>query len=320
VRASTARTPRRRRAAARRRRAATREFAAHALAAERLGARDAVGVEHERGRAARDEGGDAAQRVGLVEGAPQLGGDDRVDGLRIVPAGLADRALALGVGPAGAVGDHVAVVARQEVADDRAQRVEPGAGEGSAIAGSSLALSSVSRIASSMNTGSTTQTPARASAVSVRQQCTEPRRADQDRRGCGGGIDRRGRHGGEPDSRDLMRHPARAATLRVSPRRRLAGEARLVISRDSAAASACSRVSSRLPSGALRRVVVLARPCARMTMNQRPVRGSSYAPSASANSGCSAAICAAISSRLCGDTPPSVSNCFSALATRQAQR
>ena len=104
------------------------ELAAHALAAEHLGARDAVGVEHERGGAARDERGDAAQRVGLVERALQFGVDDRVDGHRLVPAALADGPLAFGVGPAGAVGDHVAVVAGEQVADDRAQRVELGGG------------------------------------------------------------------------------------------------------------------------------------------------------------------------------------------------
>ena len=66
------------------------ELAAHALAAEHLGARDAVGVEHERGGAARDERGDAAQRVGLGERALELGLDDRVDRLRLVAAALAD--------------------------------------------------------------------------------------------------------------------------------------------------------------------------------------------------------------------------------------
>ena len=49
-------------------------------------------------------------------------------GHRLVAAGLADGALAFGVGPAGAVGDHVAVVAGEQVADDRAQRVELGGG------------------------------------------------------------------------------------------------------------------------------------------------------------------------------------------------
>ena len=57
--------------------------------------------------------GDAAQRVGVVERALELGVDDRVDLPRLVAAGLADGLLAFGVGPAGAVGDHVAVVARR---------------------------------------------------------------------------------------------------------------------------------------------------------------------------------------------------------------
>ena len=48
--------------------------------------------------------------------------------MRLVASALADGPLAFGVGPAGAVGDHVAVVAREQVADDRAQRVELGGG------------------------------------------------------------------------------------------------------------------------------------------------------------------------------------------------
>ena len=77
---------------------------------------------------AGDELGDAAQRVGVVERALEFGVDDRVDLARLVAAGVADGLLAFGVGPAGAVGDHVAVVAGEQVADDRAQRVELGGG------------------------------------------------------------------------------------------------------------------------------------------------------------------------------------------------
>jgi hypothetical protein len=43
---------------------------------------------------------------------------------RLVAAGVADRALALGVGPAGAVGDQLAVVADQQSADDLAERAK----------------------------------------------------------------------------------------------------------------------------------------------------------------------------------------------------
>jgi hypothetical protein len=57
---------------------------------------------------------DAAQRIRVGERALELGLDDRVDPTPLVPAGVPDRLLALGVGPAGAVGDHVAVVAREQ--------------------------------------------------------------------------------------------------------------------------------------------------------------------------------------------------------------
>ena len=50
--------------------------------------------------------------------------DDRVDVAGLVAAGVADGLLARGVGPAGAVGDHVGVVAAEQPADDLAQRVE----------------------------------------------------------------------------------------------------------------------------------------------------------------------------------------------------
>jgi hypothetical protein len=55
------------------------EPAGHALGAERLGAGDAGGVEHEGGGEAGDGLGDAAQRLGVVEGTLQFGVDDRVD-------------------------------------------------------------------------------------------------------------------------------------------------------------------------------------------------------------------------------------------------
>ena len=54
----------------------------------------------------------------------ELGVDDRVGLARLVPAGVADRALAFGVGPAGAVGDQLAVVADEQLADDLPERVE----------------------------------------------------------------------------------------------------------------------------------------------------------------------------------------------------
>ena len=47
---------------------------------------------------------------GSLERALELGVDDRVDVARFAAAGVADGLLAFGVGPAGAVGDHVTVV------------------------------------------------------------------------------------------------------------------------------------------------------------------------------------------------------------------
>ena len=54
----------------------------------------------------------------------QFGVEDGVDLSGFVAAGVADWLLALLVGPAGAVGDHVAVVPGEEVADDRFERVQ----------------------------------------------------------------------------------------------------------------------------------------------------------------------------------------------------
>jgi hypothetical protein len=80
------------------------------------------GVEQERGAPTRDELRDAAQRVGLLERALELGFDDGVDLPWLVAAGVADALLAVGVGPAGAVGDHVVVVAGDQVASVRRDR------------------------------------------------------------------------------------------------------------------------------------------------------------------------------------------------------
>ena len=100
------------------------ELAGHAFGAERFGAGDAVGVEYERGGPAGGELRDAAERVRVVERALEFGVEDRVGLAGFVAAGVADRLLAFVVGPAGAVGDHVAVVAGEEVADDRFERVQ----------------------------------------------------------------------------------------------------------------------------------------------------------------------------------------------------
>ena len=107
---------------------ASRELARHPLRAERLGAGDAGGVEHERGAQARGELGDAPERVGVGERAFELGLDDRVELAWFVAAGVADGLLALGVGPAGAVGDQLAVVADEQPADDLPECAELGFG------------------------------------------------------------------------------------------------------------------------------------------------------------------------------------------------
>jgi hypothetical protein len=70
--------------------------------------------------------GDASERVGVGERAFALGVDDRVELARLMAAGVADGLLALGVGPAGAVGDQFAVVADEQPADDLSERAEVG--------------------------------------------------------------------------------------------------------------------------------------------------------------------------------------------------
>ena len=54
----------------------------------------------------------------------ELGVEDGVDVARFVAAGVADGLLAFAVGPAGAVGDQLAVVAGEQLADDRLERVQ----------------------------------------------------------------------------------------------------------------------------------------------------------------------------------------------------
>ena len=52
--------------------------------------------------------------------ALELGSDDQIRVARLEPAGIADGLLALGVGPAGAEGDQIAVVTDEQSADDLA--------------------------------------------------------------------------------------------------------------------------------------------------------------------------------------------------------
>ena len=104
------------------------ELARHALGPQRFGAGDGGGVEHEGGCPAGGELGDASERVGVVERAFELGVDDCVELARFVAAGVADGLLAFGVGPAGAVGDQLAVLADEESADDLGECAELGVG------------------------------------------------------------------------------------------------------------------------------------------------------------------------------------------------
>jgi hypothetical protein len=84
-----------------------------------LAAGDRVGVKYERSGEAGGEVRDPAQRVGVLERWLEFGVEDRVGLARLVAVGVADRLLAVLVGPAGAVGDHVGVVVGEQVADDR---------------------------------------------------------------------------------------------------------------------------------------------------------------------------------------------------------
>jgi hypothetical protein len=61
-----------------------------------------------------------------LERSLKLVSEDRVGVARLVAAGVADGLLALGVGPAGAVGDQLAVVAGEQSADDLPDRAQLG--------------------------------------------------------------------------------------------------------------------------------------------------------------------------------------------------
>jgi len=126
VRASAAGSPGRLRVAGWRRLAGGRRVCGSCVrfGAERFGAGDAVGVEYEGGGPARGEVRDAAEGVRVVERAVQLGVEDGVDLSGFVAAGVTDWLLAFLVCPACTVGDDVAVVVGEEVADDRFERVE----------------------------------------------------------------------------------------------------------------------------------------------------------------------------------------------------
>ena len=107
------------------------ELARHPLCAERLGAGDAGGVEHERG--AQRAASWAMPRSGSGSASARSSSASTIASMlaRLVAAGVADGLLALGVGPAGAVGDQLAVVADEQVADDLPERVRAGRRVGS---------------------------------------------------------------------------------------------------------------------------------------------------------------------------------------------
>jgi hypothetical protein len=69
---------------------------------------------------------DPAERVGVGECALELGVDDRIGVLRLAPSGVADGLLALGVRPAGAVGDDLSVVADEQPAEYLPEGVQLG--------------------------------------------------------------------------------------------------------------------------------------------------------------------------------------------------
>jgi hypothetical protein len=54
--------------------------------------------------------------------------EDRVDLERLVAAGVADGLLALGIGPAGSVGEQLSVMSDEQVADDDPKRAQLGVG------------------------------------------------------------------------------------------------------------------------------------------------------------------------------------------------
>jgi hypothetical protein len=86
------------------------------------------GSKHEGGAPAGDQPGDRAQRVGVCERALEFGVGDRVGLARLVAARVADGPLVFAVAPAGPVGDQLALVAGEQVADDRLERLQLGVG------------------------------------------------------------------------------------------------------------------------------------------------------------------------------------------------
>ena len=77
-----------------------------------------AGIEHQRGAQAGRELRDAPEGVRVLERSLELGLDDDVGVAGLVASGFADRPLSLGVGPAGSVGDQLAVVSNQQPADN----------------------------------------------------------------------------------------------------------------------------------------------------------------------------------------------------------
>lgn len=84
-----------------------------------------TGVEHARGAPARDPADQAAHRVAILNRASELGFDDDLDAARDRPLAIADRLLAVAIGPAGAERQHLGVVGRDQVAEQVAEQVAP---------------------------------------------------------------------------------------------------------------------------------------------------------------------------------------------------
>jgi hypothetical protein len=70
------------------------ELATHSVRAERLGASDAGGIEHERGAQPRGELCDSPERIGVLDRALELGVNDGVRMLGLMAPGVAHGPLA----------------------------------------------------------------------------------------------------------------------------------------------------------------------------------------------------------------------------------
>ena len=100
------------------------ELATHPIRAECLGAGDASGIQHECCAQPCGELRDAPEWIRVFERPLELGLGDPIRMLGLMAPGVADGLLAFGVGPAGAVGDQLAVLADEQAADDLPERLQ----------------------------------------------------------------------------------------------------------------------------------------------------------------------------------------------------